>query len=735
MDESFYSCRRSKVLSLSIVSLLFLSDLVLLLFLIVFLPSYGFAQVEIFEYEYDIGQNGVGQLHSVIERMGGTTVGSMVFSYDVRGNITQTDRIIEGNPTPYTIKSTYDSLNRPVDLTYPDNDTLRHSYNSQGLLDSVVSLTSGTNYVSLDYNVLGQITSKKLGNNRTTTYIYHPQNFRLTDLITPGIQSFRYKYDNVGNIEEINDNKDPATPKIQTFGYDTRHQLTSASSGAAPSYGHTYQYDTINNMKIFTAQSSSGPIETTFIYPIPFNFSSRPHAVQGDGTSSYGYDSNGNMTLKRTGDIDRIFVWNNNNQLIRVEQSNTVLAEFTYDHAGQRMTKKAANQVTLYADGRYECVSDGVNFTPASSTCTKYIFAGNQRIASRIAGSTTSPIHYYYRDHLGSTTLVTNFLENNPETALKELAYFPYGSLRVNLPPDTEIAYKYNDKELDEEIGLYYYGARYYDPALMRFISPDTVDPDRNYPQTLNRYSYVRNNPLKFVDPTGKAERDFHYYISGYLFYKGGFPAEIANQIARANQGVDDSWGTNPLLNFWRPSVMIHLHAFHPDNGDTKYVERYNQEFLGRALLAASRHDWKTVGDYMHFRMDMPFHSGSNLVSGGFKFPIGHIGVWHKADWPFMQIPKARQLYRDAYEIVGFFCEAAKICDKERPVELMLLENVISTANPDPNIRATHLFNDPDTHKVFPNDPTMDFLLPQYQWDFSTSSPTPQTSCNTLSCP
>lgn len=109
----------------------------------------------------------------------------MVFSYDVRGNITQTDRIIEGNPTPYTIKSTYDSLNRPVDLTYPDNDTLRHSYNSQGLLDSVVSLTSGTNYVSLDYNVLGQITSKKLGNNRTTTYIYHPQNFRLTDLITP----------------------------------------------------------------------------------------------------------------------------------------------------------------------------------------------------------------------------------------------------------------------------------------------------------------------------------------------------------------------------------------------------------------------------------------------------------------------------------------------------------------------------------------------------------------------
>jgi RHS repeat-associated protein len=56
---------------------------------------------------------------------------------------------------------------------------------------------------------------------------------------------------------------------------------------------------------------------------------------------------------------------------------------------------------------------------------------------------------------------------------------------------------------LDEESGLYYYNARYYDPELGRFIQPDTMVPDAGDPQTLNRYSYVNNNPLKYADPSG----------------------------------------------------------------------------------------------------------------------------------------------------------------------------------------------------------------------------------------
>lgn len=67
------------------------------------------------------------------------------------------------------------------------------------------------------------------------------------------------------------------------------------------------------------------------------------------------------------------------------------------------------------------------------------------------------------------------------------------------LPTD----YTFTGQKLDESTGLMYYGARYYDPALGRFISADPIVPNPANPQALNRYSYVLNNPLRYIDPTG----------------------------------------------------------------------------------------------------------------------------------------------------------------------------------------------------------------------------------------
>jgi RHS repeat-associated protein len=64
----------------------------------------------------------------------------------------------------------------------------------------------------------------------------------------------------------------------------------------------------------------------------------------------------------------------------------------------------------------------------------------------------------------------------------------------------------FTGQRLDSGTGLYYNGARYYDPSLGRFISPDMVVPTFENPQSFNRYSYVKNNPLKYIDPTGLDE-------------------------------------------------------------------------------------------------------------------------------------------------------------------------------------------------------------------------------------
>jgi len=80
--------------------------------------------------------------------------------------------------------------------------------------------------------------------------------------------------------------------------------------------------------------------------------------------------------------------------------------------------------------------------------------------------------------------------------------YLPYGGIRVQVG-EMPTALGFTGQRLDAGVGLLYYRARYYDPVLGRFIQPDTVLPDPSDPQGLNRYGYVRNNPLRFTDPTG----------------------------------------------------------------------------------------------------------------------------------------------------------------------------------------------------------------------------------------
>lgn len=241
---------------------------------------------------------------------------------------------------------------------------------------------------------------------------------------------------------------------------------------------------------VFDLKHASIDINTnTMVSPVPGSL--QPHAPISDGTSSYLYDANGNMTTKTTGSTIRTFVWNIENRLRKVVQDGATLAEFFYDENGQRIKKTAGSLTSFYIDDLYEC---------AGTNCTKYFFSDKQRIASRPVNS--SDVHYYYGDHLGSTSVVTN-LSNQK---IQELAYFPYGEIRDNsLDPMSGVAHKFTDQELDFETGLYYYGARYYDPSFMHFISPDPVESDRENPQTLNLYSYVLNNPLKYTDPTGES--------------------------------------------------------------------------------------------------------------------------------------------------------------------------------------------------------------------------------------
>jgi len=102
---------------------------------------------------------------------------------------------------------------------------------------------------------------------------------------------------------------------------------------------------------------------------------------------------------------------------------------------------------------------------------------------------------YYHQDVLGSTRLTSDAIGN--PIATSRVNYAPYGN------PTLGQRFGYTGQESDDESGLIYMDARYYEPLIGRILSPDTVVPDLTKPQSLNRYSYVLNNPLSMVDPTG----------------------------------------------------------------------------------------------------------------------------------------------------------------------------------------------------------------------------------------
>jgi RHS repeat-associated protein len=162
---------------------------------------------------------------------------------------------------------------------------------------------------------------------------------------------------------------------------------------------------------------------------------------------------------------------------------------FTYDGIGTRIKKAVAGgSTTLYIGVHYEVKDNNV---------TKYIFGGNLRLAV-LKGSLT---YYYHKDHLGSTGAITDDTGAKVESA----EYHPFGTTREHTGSNVS-DYKFTDQELDNETNLYNYDARLYDPVLGMFVTPDNIVPNMFDPQSFNRYSYCRNNPLIYVDPSGHGE-------------------------------------------------------------------------------------------------------------------------------------------------------------------------------------------------------------------------------------
>jgi RHS repeat-associated protein len=128
---------------------------------------------------------------------------------------------------------------------------------------------------------------------------------------------------------------------------------------------------------------------------------------------------------------------------------------------------------------------------------------GSAGFITSITGRITSPqLYFYHPDHLGSSSLITD----NNGTLVQHLEYLPFGEVFVEENKSTwSTPYKFTSKELDAETGLYYFGARYYDPKTSVWLS---VDPLAEKYINTSSYVYCHNNPSNRIDPDGKGDEN-----------------------------------------------------------------------------------------------------------------------------------------------------------------------------------------------------------------------------------
>lgn len=433
-------------------------------------------------YTYDSASNGIGRLAEIAMASVETA-----YSYDPQGNVKIETKTIDN--VTYQTKFNHDLMGRISQLSYPSSALKVYTnYNETGQVEKVKK-TSSVNYVSdIDYSPAGQVSYIHYGNDTATTNTYNAaNNYRLSRKVTTGgyggvigtIQDLGYSYDAVGNIVKIVDKSITPTAKTVDYTYDDLHRLlTATSTGLAQGdYSHSYTYDSVGNML------SKDSIPMTYAG----TGTTHPHAVTDVDGTTYTYDLNGNLT----NDGSQSYVWS-----IKDELESSGDLSFTYDQSGQRVMSSNSNtgDETVYVN-QYMEVRNG--------TPVYYIYAGGMRVAS-LKGTDLTTFH---QDHLGGVALATDA----SKAVTQVYDYHPFGSELINTQlGSTEVHHSYTDKEYDDDLGLYYFEARYQNPNLGKFVSVDPLTRDGRImqvlddPQAFNAYAYSRNNPINYVDPDGE---------------------------------------------------------------------------------------------------------------------------------------------------------------------------------------------------------------------------------------
>jgi RHS repeat-associated protein len=459
--------------------------------------------------------------------------GSEAWSYDSMGRALNDQRTT--NSVTKTMSYSYNLDGSINTVTYPGNRVVTYGYNIAQQTISAQDNTNSINYAqsatywpigALDSVVYGNVSGGFAGITETRTYNSRLQVSSIqatygSPTTTVLNLSYGYPSANNGNIQSQTNNVDSG--RSQSYTYDSLNRLLTAQSQATSgadcwgqSFGNnatppTLAADAWANM--FYANSTQCSSFQPRFTPTTSN------QFTGTGIS---YDADGNNTA----DTVSSYTYDAENHIITATGMSGGLYCYTYDGNGLRVAKSQAQSGYGCTDavphapvvnmlywrsiaGNTIAETDSTGST-SNANYHEYVFFNGRRVARSDVYS--SSVYYYFADHLGNTRVMTQ--ANG--TVCFSADYYPYGQ-EIDFATTCNTTYKFTGYERDSETGLDYAFARYYNDRLGRFMSSDPLGGDPSDPQTLNRYSYVRDNPANLADPTGMCTSGVNSSTGAYI--------------------------------------------------------------------------------------------------------------------------------------------------------------------------------------------------------------------------
>ena len=424
---------------------------------------------------------------------------SRQYTHDLAGRLTAiTD--YNGSVTNYY----YDALHRLTGINYPDstsasftynqasqmltatneNGTVVFTYDNRGRVSSVTDVWG--KLISYSYDANGNRTQMSTGN-RTTTYQYDPLN-RLTGMYENTGNTAVFAYDNAGRLQTRTLN----SLLVTTYAYNGLDLPTTINYtvGASTLANFAYEYGTDLNVSKITDRNGShfyyyddnsqlvSATHSTFATE-SFSYDEIGNHINQDGTTpppqnvSYEYDLNGDLKAR----IDPAGNPEPNKNIV-----------YKYDALGRLVARVNGTQWTRYTYDGNDTVLD------EKSDGTVVYYGNGPGVDNKLwyIQGTSSPV-FFLADHLGSTRALVSHTGSIISGTL--IDYDSFGKPSISLPT----RFQYAGREYDPDTQLYYFRARWYDPAARRFISEDPIGLNGG----VNLYAYVGNNPMILTDRFG----------------------------------------------------------------------------------------------------------------------------------------------------------------------------------------------------------------------------------------